>query len=173
MKQKYLPIPTLTESDLARFWSKVDKRGPNDCWEWIASLRNGYGQFKLDGSSYQAHRISYAIANEDPGDICVCHTCDNPLCTNTSHLWLGTQQENNQDKVEKERQARGESHGLVKLSEEQVQEILESNESQQALADYYGVTVQTISLIKTGITWGHTKGERNTNETLELTVKLS
>jgi len=38
----------MTESDVARFWSKVDKRGPDDCWEWNAhKYPNGYGLFRM------------------------------------------------------------------------------------------------------------------------------
>jgi len=43
-------IPKLTENDLVRFWDKVDKKGPNDCWEWAGSIKNGYGLIRINGS---------------------------------------------------------------------------------------------------------------------------
>jgi hypothetical protein len=84
-----------------RFWEKVDMQGPDDCWEWTASTdRDGYGKFKA-GKMYQAHRIAYYLAtNEDPGDLCVRHTCDNPPCCNPAHLRLGTNDDNAHDREE-------------------------------------------------------------------------
>ena len=34
-----------------RFWSKVDKRDPNDCWEWQAFIHpvSGYGTISVNG----------------------------------------------------------------------------------------------------------------------------
>lgn len=61
------PIPNLTKSDLERFWSKVDKGAPDDCWLWTGTISNKYGQFtSRSGNRYLAHRVSYAIANGDP-----------------------------------------------------------------------------------------------------------
>jgi hypothetical protein len=55
-------IPKLTESDLKRFWSKVDKRGPDDCWEWTASLDiSQRGLFRLQGGLYKAPRVTYFL----------------------------------------------------------------------------------------------------------------
>ena len=150
-------IPKLTESDIVRFWNKVDVQGPNDCWEWIASIRNGYGRFSLGCSDYGSHRISYTITNEDPENLCVCHTCDNRLCVNPSHLWLGTIQEDMNDKVVKGRQARGEGHDQARLTEKDAREILHSDKTQSKLAEEYGVTIATISRLKRGRSWGYVK----------------
>jgi len=155
-------IPKLTESDLARFWAKVDKRGPDNCWEWTAcTLKSGYGHFKIGDSNYIATRVSYMIANdEDPGGLCVCHECDNPPCVNPSHLWLGTFQEDMKDRDQKKRQAHGETMGSSVLTENQVQEILGSRETHQDIADRYGVAHCTIYQIKCGKAWEHVEGER-------------
>jgi hypothetical protein len=83
-----------------RFWVKVDKRGPDECWQWIG-IRNedGYGRPYL-----RAHRVSWQIANgRDPGSLFVCHSCDNPSCVNPNHLWLGTNTVNLRDMVAKGR----------------------------------------------------------------------
>ena len=88
-----------------RFWSKVDIKGPDDCWEWQAGKhRQGYGVFKFDGKPQLAHRISWLLANtEIPEGMVVMHTCDNTPCVNPNHLCLGTQKDNVQDMKAKKR----------------------------------------------------------------------
>ena len=65
-----------------------------------------YKTICLGGRYYQVHRIAYWLANgEDPGEMLVCHTCDTPACFNPEHLFLGTAQDNSNDKIAKNRQA--------------------------------------------------------------------
>lgn len=77
-----------------------------DCWEWQGGTNNiGYG-FIRDGDRMRtAHRVSYEVHNNTkiPKYMCVCHTCDNPLCVNPQHLWLGTRKQNYDDMVSKGR----------------------------------------------------------------------
>lgn len=98
MPQKTKPIPTLTPEQIARFWSKVNKCGLDDCWEWQSTCYlNGYPTFFMSGQ-YGAARIAYFLShNADPGQMFVCHTCDNSKCCNPSHLFLGTQKDNMHD----------------------------------------------------------------------------
>lgn len=76
-----------------------------DCWVWIASiLKMGYGCIRWDNKTHYAHRISYEIHNgEIPEGMHVLHKCDNRFCVNPDHLFLGNNQDNINDSVNKGR----------------------------------------------------------------------
>jgi hypothetical protein len=97
----------------------------NDCWIWKRSkIKKGYGHPKFKGKSIYAHRLSYlTFVGEISNNLFVLHTCDNPACVNPKHLFLGTNQDNMNDKVNKNRQAKGEDHGRSKLLKKEVNEI--------------------------------------------------
>ncbi len=153
------PIPKLSETDLKRFWSKVNQN--DDCWLWVGALRQTkksrklhYGSFKIGGragKNYLVHRVSYAIAKGEPGQKEVCHSCDTPLCVNPSHLWTGTQDDNLRDRDEK-------NHHYKILTIEQVREIFTSCETHHRLGNRYGVSQGTIYDLKTGRTWSRVTG---------------
>lgn len=98
-----------------RFWAKVRVGAADECWPWTGARAHGYGRIRTIGKRFcRAHRLAYALAHGDPGPLLVCHRCDNPLCCNPAHLFLGTVQDNNLDRDAKHR-ARG-RHGITPLS---------------------------------------------------------
>ena len=77
-----------------------------DCLEstYKARTQSGYALIKFKGSTRGAHRVSYMVhKGEIPDDILVCHTCDNPICVNPEHLFLGTHSDNANDMIRKGR----------------------------------------------------------------------
>jgi hypothetical protein len=87
------------EKFLARFWAKVSKAGPDECWLWAGWAVRGRGMTSLGGKSHVAPRISKIIAERKwPQEgLSACHTCDEPGCVNPVHIWWGTAAENNRD----------------------------------------------------------------------------
>lgn len=88
-----------------RFLEKV-KLNKNGCWEWIKSRHHGnrYGIFRFGKKTITAHRMSWIIHfNKIPKGMCVLHKCDNVLCVNPEHLFIGTQLENIKDRHHKGR----------------------------------------------------------------------
>lgn len=140
-------------------WERVDVRGADECWPWTGGFAGSYGQLSIGGRRQPAHRAAFhAHTGIDPGDLCVCHRCDNPACCNPAHLFLGTVRENTHDAMQKGRLARGERHPLARLSESAVHRIRErhrAGESQASIARAFAVTPRSIRLILTGQTWRH------------------
>ncbi len=125
------------------------------CWNWTGDTRTSvhsglsYGRTNWHGKAWAAHRLSYlAFTSVEPSpDVMVCHRCDNPLCINPSHLFLGMGDDNHRDMVAKGRNARGERHGMAKLTDKEVEEIRELRRSGMVLAEIakrYGVHLGTI-----------------------------
>jgi hypothetical protein len=74
------------------------------CLEYQGSLNKGYGLLKLFGKTVVVTRIIWTILKGDiPKGLCVLHQCDNPKCVNIDHLFLGTHQDNSDDKIKKGR----------------------------------------------------------------------
>ena len=115
-----------------RFFSKIAKRD-SGCWEWIGNVNKGTGYGVIDmrdrnkkGKTVRAHRVSWEIHNgEIPTGLFVCHKCDNRICTNPDHLFLGTNLDNMQDARNKGRTLKGERQHQSKLNTAEVLRIRE------------------------------------------------
>ena len=112
-----------------RFESKFTKH-ENGCWIWNAARRTtGYGVFSFNGKPTTASRVSYTLYHGvDPGDLFVCHTCDVPSCVNPEHLFLGTNLDNVNDRIAKNRPA-GRYSTLTEEQYLQVKQYLLDNSS--------------------------------------------
>ena len=93
----------------SRFWTKVDRRGPDECWPWTgACIPKGYGSLgpvEVDGhmqSQVGAHRVSFFLEHGFWPKI-TRHTCDNPPCVNPRHLLDGNTRSNARDMVDRGR----------------------------------------------------------------------
>ena len=97
----------VTQAMGARFWAKVDRRGPDECWPWTGGVNgDGYGRFYLKRKKMTAAtRVAWSLATgrEFPADKLACHSCDNPGCVNPGHIWPGTQSDNIKDCANKGR----------------------------------------------------------------------
>ncbi len=184
-QQKYSPIPELTPEEIIRFWSHVQRGEPTECWPWITPPKPGrYGNFgvKRDGEwmRYISTRVMWRVTKgEDPGQVGIAHTCDNPPCMNPDHHFKATQQENIDDCRNKgrwvkasfeasseshkrffaanpERAARGEKNPNAVLTESDVREIrtLQGLSLTQA-GKRFGVGPYAIWRIRSGRGWKH------------------
>ena len=150
-----------------RFWSKVEKRGPEECWNWKAGCAWGYGRLKVAGKRVAAHRLAWELlVGPIPANMCVLHApnvCHNRKCVNPAHLRLGTQKENMADRKRDGTGAEGEKSSLAKLTEAKVAKIrslyAKGGVTQTEIAKAYGVSIATISLIVNGKRWTQTYAE--------------
>lgn len=140
-----------------RLMTKVVKK-PTGCWEWQGWAIGGYGRIRVGATRKMVHRVSFEhFVGPIPNDLCVCHKCDNPICINPDHLFLGTRTENNSDKTAKGRQSRGEKHGMAVLANRrhkfgsaiaiQVREAYSRIGNQYLVAEQFGMSQANVSLI--------------------------
>lgn len=152
---------------MERFWVKVSRR-ESGCWEWTASrFPKGYGRFRINGRTLQAHRIAYEMTYGPipEGDWCVCHRCDNPPCVNPAHLFLGTKSDNALDMIRKgrhwvvndpARRATGGDAHCARLTAEEVMTIMRLRSlglSQRAIAARVGCSQSHVGRILNGHHW--------------------
>ncbi|QDV53725.1 HNH endonuclease signature motif containing protein [Gimesia fumaroli] len=136
----------------------------NGCWVCTSHLPNkkGYAYITINGQRDGAHRHSFRIHNGEiaKGQV-VRHTCDVRLCVNPSHLILGTNAENVQDRVDRSRSAHGQGINTSKLTDEQVEIILRGRDTPASFfANLFEVHSTTIYRIRNGLTWAQTITEK-------------
>ena len=137
-----------------------------DCWIFIGNrVKNGYGQICINGKIGIAHRHSYvAFKGDIPGGLLVCHKCDNPSCVNPEHLFIGTHQDNSDDKIKKGRHnaAKGEKHYKSKLSATDViniRSMAKDGLTENEIAKKFNIGRGAVSSIKRRQCWKHIQDE--------------
>jgi hypothetical protein len=96
--------------DIDHFWARVDRSdGPDACWLWTGSKhKQGYGHFRVGGRAGRTYRANRWILGHLRGEHLrwdaevretANHHCDNAVCVNPAHLYIGTQQQNVSDAV--------------------------------------------------------------------------
>ena len=121
--------------------------------------KDGYSKVWIQPTYVSSHRVMWEVFNGEPlpSGLVIRHKCDNPSCVNPHHLEIGTQRQNQQDKVDRGNSLKGSKHHNSKLNELQVREIKRRINDGERLCDIcedYGVSRDTISKIKRGINWG-------------------
>lgn len=174
---EYLASQGLSATFPQRFWSKVDKRGPDECWLWTGSTRPstkkwpiGHGMIqRMEGVNWKiyAHRAAWILMRGPiPDGMHVLHTKPvdhNPRCVNPAHLYLGTIKDNAQDTLKahnnhfQNHSFAGEKHGMAKLNQTKVDEIRQKHGTGKyflrELADQYSVRIGTIHRIVNYQSW--------------------
>jgi hypothetical protein len=157
----YIPLSKKPAWD--KFWSKVDRRGPDECWPWLAQRNcGGYGYVTWEKRTQTAQRVAWLTTNGPipEGDgyhgTCVLHRCDNRVCCNPAHLFLGSHADNMADMRDKKRRkgiGKHEANGRAKLTPQQVEEIRAHAFGKVRLARMYGVSSSQIQRIRAGKQW--------------------
>lgn len=170
------------EIDKQRFNNKtlvVD----SGCLEWTGAVKkDGYGNAWHNGKTIPAHRLSWILHKGPIGNgLFVCHKCDNPICVNPEHLFLGTHADNMKDMRKK-----GRSHwqintpagripyvkksvdhasrygsSLSEVSVAEIKRLILDGVSHASIAKMFGVSRPSITAIGSGRRWGHVLVKKN------------
>lgn len=160
-------MPTLLLEDKLQMYT--DRSGGDAaCWPWTGARHGrGYGLTRYPQSQKKlgAHRAAWEVAHGPiPSGMYVCHTCDNPLCCNPSHLFLGTNADNQRDAVRKGRQVgpprlRGEAVYGARLTDDAVRAMRSLNTqgtySYRQLGERFGISKSQVGKILRGQFWAH------------------
>ena len=134
---------------LERIWLRSSGDADDECWEYHGSTSDaGHTRIRLDDKTrMMTHRMAWEAHHAEPipKGMQVNHHCDNPVCFNPSHLYVGDQKQNMKDRFD-----RGRANLRYKVSLEDRELIRCSTESNKALAARYGITPERIHQIKLG-----------------------
>lgn len=140
---------------------RIEVDPKSGCWNWTRALcgyrcaeGGGYGVFSFMGTRYLAHRAAYLAFNGPiTNGLQVRHKCDNSRCCNPEHLELGTQQENVNDCVTRDRHAAGERHALARLTAGDAQRIRVDSRHVDDIAAAYGISRSHVYNIRNHSSW--------------------
>ena len=157
IEERLLPIPEMLIDEQMRFWGSVKRLGPDDCWNWTGSKADrGYGQIRINRRNYTSTRVAYYLTYGEPGPIRVLHDCNNNLCCNPKHLYLGTQSQNmKQRHLDGRYDSRGSLNSRAKFYDSDIIKIRKLGQTQTAaaIAKHYGVGPSSIEDILNYVTY--------------------
>ena len=119
----------ITQKDLDRFWSKVDIREQDQCWDWqLTPTKYGYGLFAAGGTLHRCTRFVWIhsgglYSKEITGNLRITTSCGNKMCCNPKHMKLNSQQEVWDRIREAGTMTVGSKHKMSKLTEADVLNI--------------------------------------------------
>lgn len=137
----------------------------NGCWIVVGRKPDdkGYPRVYIKDKTYNAHRYVYMQhikVDSLPRDVFVLHKCDNRMCVNPEHMFLGSHEDNMRDMQIKNRQVRGSANGKSKLDEADIMLIRDwfyfKIKTQKELAEMFGVSQRQINIIVNRKQWRHT-----------------
>ena len=150
-------------------WSKVEKKGVDECWPWMGTrTKGGYGRVQIRDWNYYAHRVIYLLEYPDSIELnapknkdvrgLLMHSCDNPICCNPKHLRIGTYAENNADKKAKGRckDFSGAKGPRCKLTMEQartIRQLRKDGISARDLAKQYEISLPSVKTLLRGYSY--------------------
>lgn len=165
MAEIEITLPTVRKvgrpATKADIWSDLFAEQGEGCWEWPRTDSHGYGYVSIKNKRTKTHILSFKLSHGREPEGVVRHDCDNRACYRPGHLLEGTNKQNSEDMVARDRHHRGQRNGNSRLLASQVLEIRErhgSGESQSGLAREFGVGLTTVHNIITRKTWND---ERN------------
>ena len=146
-----------------KLFNKINKVLDKDsCWNWLGYINpfTGYGQIGYTKRTLKSHRETFKLVfNCDlTEDQQVCHTCDNRVCCRPQHMFIGTIQDNQADKICKNRQVKGEDVHCSKLTEDQVKlarNLYKNNKTASYLAKKFKIDVSTMWRVVNRRYWKH------------------
>ena len=148
-----------------KFWSRVLKRGLDDCWEWQgAKQHRGHGHLRYQKRLVKAHRLAYELTYGSIEEgVFICHKCNNPPCCNPKHLYAGSPKTNVDDSIKagtftrNSIGAEGEKNPNNKLTKKEIKEIRKMLEEtdlyQWQIAEIFNCSQSNVSDIKRNRIW--------------------
>lgn len=143
-------------SDAEKLAARCVRDEATGCLNCEGASWRGYPRAMVAGRQMRSNRAAWILARGPiPDRMHVLHRCDNPKCVEIGHLFLGTHQDNMDDKLSKGRQPRGERVAISKLTSDQVSAIYADPRYHHVIAAEYGVSRRAVGMIKSGRNWRH------------------
>lgn len=139
-----------TVRHVGKFWEKVQKGDPKDCWPWLGYQRtSGHGLTMLEGMPIHTSKKAWILTHGPvPDGLHVLHKCDNAVCCNPKHLYLGTPIDNAIDThTRRPFEERVSGSQQCKLTDEQLEKLWQRRRggaTLRACASEFNIHIQTV-----------------------------